>query len=195
VPQDFVPFELPALPEGDLTVSKVGGAVATLMPGNAVVVDEGVSASYYLAPGLKRARGHDALTITGGSIRIGLPNAAGAAVACPDRKVVVPEGDGSGMFTLPSPWTMARERLDVTVLIFANRGHQILRDELAAMGVNAVGRNARRMFDVAGPGLDWEALAQGHGVRAARVKGMAGFNVAFAEAIGQQGSRLIDVVC
>mgnify|MGYP003471450006 CR=1 FL=1 len=85
----------------------------------------------------------------------------GAAVACPDRKIVVLEGDGSGMYTLQSLWTMAREGLDVTVVIFANRGYQILRDELAAVGVREVGRNISRMFDVEGPELDWVALAKG----------------------------------
>lgn len=194
-PEDFVPLDLPALPDGELTVTRVGEAVAALMPEDAVVVDEGISASYYLAPGLKRARGHDALTITGGSIGFGLPNAVGAAVACPDRKVVVLEGDGSGMYTLQSLWTMAREGLDVTTLIFANRGYQILRDELAAMGVNEVGRNAQRMFDVVGPQLDWVALAQGHGVEAVRVSDMAKFNAAFGEAMEQRGPRLIEVVC
>jgi acetolactate synthase-1/2/3 large subunit len=187
--------DLPPLPDGALTVAKVGEAVAALMPDNAIVVDEGITASYFLAPGLKRARGHDVLTITGGSIGFGLPNAVGAAVACPDRKVVVMEGDGSGMYTLQSLWTMAREGLDVTTVIFANRGYQILREELAAMGVNEVGRNAARMFDMDGPALDWVALAKGHGVQAVRVDDMAGFNAAFAEAMGQRGPRLIEVVC
>lgn len=194
-PEDFVAEDLPPLPDGALTVAKVGEAVAALMPENAVVVDEGITASYFLAPGLKRARGHDVLTITGGSIGFGLPNAVGAAVACPDRKVVVMEGDGSGMYTLQSLWTMAREGLDVTTVIFANRGYQILREELAAMGVNEVGRNAARMFDMDGPALDWVALAKGHGVQAVRVDDMAGFNAAFAEAMGQRGPRLIEVVC
>lgn len=194
-PEDFVPLDLPALPEGELTLAKVGEAVAALMPENAVVVDEGLSSSSYLAPGLNRARGHDTLTITGGSIGFGLPTAVGAAVACPDRKVVVLEGDGSGMYTLQSLWTMAREGLDVTVLIFANRGYRILRQELAAMGVNEVGRNATRMFDVEGPELDWVALAKGHGVPAVRVSDMAGFNAAFGQAMGQRGPRLIEVVC
>ena len=192
---DFVPLDLPALPTGVLTVAKVGEAVGALLPENAVVVDEGISASYHLAPGLRRARGHDVLTITGGSIGFGLPNAVGAAVACPDRKVVVLEGDGSGMYTLQSLWTMAREGLDVTVVIFANRGYQILRDELAAVGVTEVGRNVVRMFDVVEPTLDWVALARGHGVQGVRVTDMAGFNAAFAEAMGQKGPRLIEVVC
>jgi acetolactate synthase I/II/III large subunit len=192
---DFVPLDLPALPDGDLTIAKVGAAAAALMPENAIVVDEGISASYHLAPGLQRARGHDALTITGGSIGFGLPNAVGAAVACPDRKVVVFEGDGSGMYTLQSLWTMAREGLDVTVVVFANQGYQILRDELAAVGVREVGRNITRMFDVVEPELDWVALAKGHGVEGLRVADMAGFNRAFAEAMEQRGPRLIEVIC
>jgi acetolactate synthase I/II/III large subunit len=194
-PDDFVPLDLPALPEGALTVAKVGEAVAALLPEDAVVVDEGVSASYHLAPGLRRARGHDVLTITGGSIGFGLPTAVGAAVACPDRKVVVLEGDGSGMYTLQSLWTMAREGLDVTVVIFANRGYQILRNELAAVGVREIGRNITRMFDVEGPELDWVALAKGHGVDAVRATDMAGFNAAFAVAMAERGPRLIEVVC
>ena len=67
--------------------------------------------------------------------------------------------------------------------------------ELAAMGVNEVGQNAARMFDVEGPVLDWVALARGHGVQAVRVADTAGFNAAFAEAMGQRGPRLIEVVC
>ncbi len=194
-PEDFMPLDLPALPEGTLTLAKVGEAVAALMPDNAVVVDEGISSSYHLAPGLKRARGHDTLTITGGSIGFGLPNAVGAAVACPNRKVVVLEGDGSGMYTLQSLWTMAREGLDVTVIIFANRGYQILRDELAAVGVTEMGRNVVRMFDMVEPTLDWVALARGHGVEGVRVTDMAGFTAAFADAMAQHGPRLIEVVC
>ena len=194
-PDDFVPDDRPALADGPLTMAKVGESIAALMPDETVIVDEGITASAHLAPALKRGPGHDVLTITGGSIGFGLPNAVGAAVACPDRKIVVLEGDGSGMYTLQSLWTMAREGLDVTTVIFANRGYQILREELAAMGVNAVGRNAQRMFDVEGPSLDWVALAKGHGVEAKRVVDMAGFNAAFREAMEQRGPRLIEVLC
>ena len=194
-PGDFTALSLPPLPDGPLTLEKLGQSIAALLPEEAIIVDEGITASGHLAPALKQARGHDVLTITGGSIGFGLPNAVGAAVACPERKVVVLEGDGSGMYTLQSLWTMAREGLDVTTVVFANRGYQILREELAAMGVNEVGRNASQMFDVEGPRLDWVALAQGHGVQAVRVEDMAGFNAAFAEAMGQSRPRLIEVLC
>lgn len=194
-PEDFGTLVRPALPDGALTLEKLGQSMAALLPDDAVIVDEGITASAPLAPALRQAPAHDVLTITGGSIGFGLPNAVGAAVACPDRKVVVLEGDGSGMYTLQSLWTMAREGLDVTVVIFANRGYQILREELAAMGVTEVGRNAVRMFDVESPTLDWVALAKGHGVEGERVTDMAGFNAAFASAMARRGPRLIEVVC
>jgi acetolactate synthase-1/2/3 large subunit len=194
-PDDFVPEDRRSTAEGPVTLAKVGESIAALMPKDTIIVDEGITASAHVAPALRRGPGHDVLTITGGSIGFGLPNAVGAAVACPDRKVVVLEGDGSGMYTLQSLWTMAREGLDVTTVIFANRGYQILREELAAMGVNGVGRNAQRMFDIEGPSLDWVALAQGHGVQAVRVTDMAAFNTAFADAMGQRGPRLIEVLC
>ena len=193
--EDFVPFDPPKPAEGPLTLAKVGASIAARMPQDTVIVDEGVTSSAFVTPALQRGPGHDVLTITGGSIGFGLPAAVGAAVACPDRKVVVLEGDGSGMYTLQSLWTMAREELDVTTVIFANRGYQILRLEMAAMGVNEIGHNAQRMFDVEGPDLDWVALAKGHGVAAVRVSDMAGFNAAFAEAMDQRGPRLIEVVC
>ncbi len=194
-PEDFVPLNLPAPAQGTPTMAGISQSVAALLPENAVVVDESITGFASFAPALVRARGHDMLTITGGSIGFGLPCATGAALACPERKVVVLQGDGSAMYTLQSLWTMARERLDVTVVLLANRGYQILRDEVAAVGVTEIGANAARMFNVEGPTLDWVALAQGHGVKASRATDMESFNAAFAGAMAQPGPRLIEVAC
>ena len=141
------------------------------------------------------ARAHDWLNISGGSIGYGLPCAVGAAVACPGRKVLALQADGSGMYTLQSRWTMARERLDVTVVIFANRGYQILRHEMAAVGVTDPGQNAPAMFDISGPDLDWVALARGHGVDGVRVADMDQFAAAFGGAMQAKGPFLIEVNC
>jgi acetolactate synthase I/II/III large subunit len=165
------------------------------MPENVIVVDEAITSARPLIDATMGARAHDLLCLMGGAIGDGLPVAVGAAVAAPDRKVVVWQADGSAMYTVQSLWTMAREGLDVTVVIFANRGYQILRGELANVGVRDVGRNAQRMFDVENPTLDWVALAKGHGVDGVRVTDMAGFNAAFAGAMGQKGPQLIEVVC
>jgi acetolactate synthase I/II/III large subunit len=188
-------LDLPALPTGTLTVAKVGAAMAHLMPEDVIVVDEAITAARPVIDATMGARPHDLLCLMGGAIGHGLPVAVGAAVGAPDRKVVVWQADGSAMYTVQSLWTMAREGLDVTVVVFANRGYQILRGELANVGVRDVGRNAQRMFDVENPTLDWVSLARGHGVSGVRVTDMAGFNAAFADAMGRRGPMLIEVVC
>ncbi len=193
-PETFV-FDPPALPTGALTLDKVGAALAHLLPENAIVVNESVTAGVHLLPPLGRARPHDLLGGTGGAIGIGLPCASGAAVACPDRKVIALTGDGSAMYTLQSLWTMARGGLDVTVIVFANRGYQILRDELANVGVARYGANAQAMFDVEDPSLDWIALARGHGVPGSHAETMDDFAQALQASLSAGGPSLIEVVC
>ncbi|NDR58072.1 acetolactate synthase large subunit [Aliiruegeria sabulilitoris] len=188
-------LDVPELPTGELTLAKVGKALAALLPEGAIIANEAVTAGADVIPPTRTARNHDLLYNPGGAIGAALPLAVGAAVACPDRKVIAPTGDGSAMYTLQSLWTMAREQLDVTVLIFANRGYQILRAELANVGVSHVGRNAERMFNVEGPELDWVALSQGHGVPARRVEDMESFADAFRAAMETPGPKLIEIVC
>ena len=146
-------------------------------------------------PPTATARPHDMLAGTGGAIGLCLPCASGAAIACPDRKVIALTGDGSAMYTLQSLWTMARENLDVTVIVFANRGYQILRNELANVGVQSVGKNAQAMFDVEDPMLDWVSLAKGHGVPATRAEDTDGFVKALSSGLAESGPSLIEVVC
>jgi hypothetical protein len=57
------------------------------------------------------APAHDVLGLTGLAIGLGIPLAAGAASACPDRPVICLEAGGSAMYTLSALWMHARERL------------------------------------------------------------------------------------
>jgi len=191
---DFVVQDLPDLPDGALTLDKVGAAIAALMPAEAVVVNEAITSGAPIAAATVGARGHDWLTTMGGAIGACLPTAVGVAVACPGRKVLALSGDGSAMYTLQSLWTMAREGLDVTVVIFANHVYKILHGELAAVGAVA-GRNVARMFDLVEPRLDWVALAQGHGVRGVRCVTTDEFVAAFQRAMTEPGPHLIAVEC
>lgn len=192
---DLVQPDCPEVATGPLTLEKLGQSFAALLPPDAIVVDEAITSSRHFVGPSAGAAPHDWLAVTGGAIGYGLPAAVGAAVACPDRKVVVLEGDGSGMYTLQSFWTMAREGLDVVAVILSNRGYQILRGELANVGVPSVGRNAVRMFDIVEPSLDWVALAHGHGVEGIRVTDMAQFNRVFAAAMRVPGPKVIEVIC
>jgi acetolactate synthase-1/2/3 large subunit len=190
-----IALDLPSAPEaGPLTPDAVGRLLARHLPEGAIVVNEAVTAGFGIWPHVDHARAHDRINNTGGSIGQCLPNALGAAVACPDRPVIAVSGDGSAMYQLQSLWTAARESLDITVIILANRGYQILHRELAALGIADPGRNARRMFDIEEPELDWVALARGHGVRATRAATCDGFDEALADALGTRGPCLIEAV-
>ncbi|NNK77969.1 MAG: acetolactate synthase large subunit [Litoreibacter sp.] len=188
-----VTLDLPDLPSGPLSIGKVADALAVMLPEDAILVNESVTSTAPLLQATAHARGHDLLVTTGGAIGQCLPAASGAAIACPDRSVFALSGDGSAMYTLQSLWTMARERLDVTVLVFANRGYQILRGELANLGIEQVGRNATRMFDVEDPTLDWCSLAKGHGVPAARAQTSEQLIEALKNAKQTVGPYLIEV--
>ena len=188
-------LDLPDLPTGEITLEKLGQALGALLPEGAIVSDESVTSGRNFLEYTQNGRSHDWLKSTGGAIGGCLPLAVGAAVACPDRKVVALTGDGSAMYTLQSLWTMAREELDVTVVVFANRTYQILHGELVNVGVEKAGRNAMAMFDIMNPDLDWVALAKGHGVVGERVDTMDAFNASFEAAVSGKGPYLIEVVC
>ncbi len=194
-PAQTFDLELPDIPGGELTLAKVGQAIVALMPENTILCNESVTSGMHVLPPMQTARPHEIIGGTGGAIGICLPLATGAAIACPDRKVIALSGDGSAMYTLQSLWTMAREALDITVVVFANRGYQILRNELENLGVDSYGRNAQAMFDVENPVLDWVSLARGHGVPAARAEHMEGFVKALTAGLESDGPSLIEVVC
>lgn len=185
----------PALPSSEpLTADAVGRTVGALVPEGAIFSDETVSSNEQIWPHLAGAARHDHLPVTGGAIGQGLPVALGAALACPGRKVVALEADGSAMYTLQSLWTMARERLDVTTVILANRRYRILDIEMRRTGAGTVGPRADEMIDLAHPEPDWIKLAEGLGVQAARAATADEFIREFGAAMREPGPKLIEAV-
>ncbi|HEX7954867.1 MAG TPA: acetolactate synthase large subunit, partial [Burkholderiales bacterium] len=139
------------LPGGRVTPDGIGAVLGALLPENAIVVDESVSTGRGLFPPTAGAPPHDWLNNMGGSIGYGLPVAVGAAIACPERKVIALEGDGSGMYTLQSLWTMAREGLNVTIVVLANRSYEILKGEFANVGAGTPRQKATDMMSLDRP--------------------------------------------
>jgi acetolactate synthase-1/2/3 large subunit len=189
-------LKLPELASGDLDANAVGAAFGYYLPDNAIVVDEGITSGVYCTAYSETARPHDWLNQTGGSIGWGLPNAVGAALACPDRKVVCLEGDGSAMYTIAALWTMVRENLDITVIIFNNRKYSILELEFSRTGARGgvPGPKAASMLDVGKPDMDFVAMAQGMGMSASRATTAEEFNEQYARAMAGNGPVLIDAV-
>jgi acetolactate synthase-1/2/3 large subunit len=194
-PQDVKPQKLVdiAKPNGPLTHASIAQAIAMAIPENAIVVDESITTGRGFFPPTAAAAPHDWLQNMGGSIGFSTPVATGAAVACPDRKVICMVGDGSAMYTLQSLWTQAREGLNVTTIVFANRTYQILRGEFDGVGAGEPGRRALDMLNIDRPSLDWVALAKGMGVSGRAVTSADDFNKALEEANAEQGPRLIEV--
>ncbi|MBI3699551.1 MAG: acetolactate synthase large subunit [Afipia sp.] len=195
-PADVKPQQLAELtkPTGALNHATIAQAIACAIPENAIVVDESITTGRGFFPPTAAAAPHDWLQNMGGSIGFSTPVATGAAVAAPGRKVICMVGDGSAMYTLQSLWTQAREKLDVTTIVFANRTYQILKGEFAGVEAGEPGRKALDMLNLDNPNLDWVALAKGMGVEGVSVKSADDFNKALADAMKQKGPRLIEVV-
>jgi acetolactate synthase I/II/III large subunit len=124
----------------------------------------------------------------------GLPLAAGAAVACPDRSVLALEADGSAMYTISALWTHAREQLDITTVIFSNRQYAILELEYGRVGATGSGQAARSLFDLSRPGIDFTRLATGMGVPASRAATATEFAGQLRAALAEPGPHLIEAV-
>ena len=179
---------------GKLNTANLGAILNELLPEGAIVSDESATsggAAFGMCAGAAR---HDWLQLTGGAIGQGLPLAVGAAVACPDRKVIALQADGSGMYTNQALWTMARENLDVTTIILNNGSYAILNIELMRVGVQNPGPKALSMLDLRNPGLNWTQISEGMGVPAVRVETAEELRAALAEALARKGPRLIEAM-
>ncbi|MFS1524261.1 acetolactate synthase large subunit [Microbulbifer sp. 2304DJ12-6] len=188
------PAGRPGRPKGKLTAEKVCRAVGELMPENSIVVDESITSGLLLNAMTAGAPRHDMITLTGGAIGQGLPSAVGAAVACPDRPVLALIGDGTAMYTNQALWTMAREKLNVTTIIFNNASYSVLNIELERVGADEAGEKAKSQLDISDPVTNYALLAQSMGVHGTRVKTSEALLKALEYALEMPGPHLIEAV-
>jgi acetolactate synthase-1/2/3 large subunit len=186
-------LDLPARPTGSISPEKISQLLAATMPTDAIVVDESLTTGRTFLSATSSSHPHDWILPTGGSIGYALPVAAGAAIACADRKVLCLESDGSGMFMPQALWTHAREGLNILTVVFANRKYQILRNEMHNVGVTDIGPKASALLDIDDPEIDWVSLARTFGINAQRVDTMDAFSSALDVGFATQGPYLIEV--
>jgi acetolactate synthase I/II/III large subunit len=182
----------PEKPTGALTAEAVCQAIGAVLPEGAIISDEAITSGLTLVPNTAGAPPHDLLTLTGGAIGQGLPLAVGAAVAAPDRPVIALEGEGSSMYTIQALWTMAREQLDVTTIVFNNSSYAILNVELQRVGADGAGEKAKSQLELSGPSLDFVKLSESMGVPAVRPDTAESFTSALERAIAEPGPHLIE---
>jgi acetolactate synthase-1/2/3 large subunit len=178
---------------GVLTAEAIGQSLCALMPENAILLEEGGTNGGHICDLTEGARPHDLLKlVNGGAIGHGLPAALGAAVACPDRKTVLIQGDGCGMYTEQALWSMAREKADVTVVLLKNDDYAILEMELARVRKGEANSKMEALMHVDSPTLNWLKIAEGHGVPATRATTAEEFHQQFATAMSSKGPHLIE---
>lgn len=182
----------PALPKGPLTVANWAEVIGALLPENAIISDEANTSGVLLPAATAASPAHDVLTLTGGAIGQGLPVAVGAAVAAPGRPVIALEADGSALYTISALWTMAREQLDITVVILNNHAYAILQLELDRVGATGAGAAAKSLLDLGAPDIDFVAIATGFGVPATRATTAEELAEQFGAALAEPGPHLID---
>ena len=184
----------PERPVGKLNAMTAGAAIAAMMPEGAIVMDEAATTGLPFLAASVAAPPHTYLSLTGGAIGQGLPCATGAAVACPDRRVIAFQADGSGMYTIQSLWTQARESLNVTTVLCNNHSYRILQVELARAGVNEPGRKARSLTSLSDPDIEWTSLARGLGVPAVRVETAEALTRELERSLATPGPTLIEMI-
>jgi acetolactate synthase-1/2/3 large subunit len=186
--------QTPPRQAGKLNPGSFSAVIATLLPENAVVMDESnTSMGPFLALSQSAAR-HTLLTQPGGAIGLGPPCATGAAIARPDRAVINLQADGSAMYTLQALWTQAREGLNVKTIICNNLGYRILGIELMRAGAKEVGEQAQSLMGLTRPAIDWVSLAKGMGVPGVRVETVEDLEREFERAIAEAGPQLIEAI-
>ena len=184
---------VPPLAEGKLDGFKIGAAIANFMPEGCIVSDESNTNGLGVRDRTISAKPHQWMDLTGGSIGQGLPLAIGAAFAAPDKKILALQSDGSAMYTLQSLWTIARENLDITIVLFANKSYAILNVEFFKLGLMAsAGDEAKTMMSLDNPEIDFVSLAKGMGVAAASANTAEEFNLLLEKAMATKGAFLID---
>ena len=164
--------------------------VIEALPKNAILVDEGLTASRHVQSLLPYRDRYGYHSLASGGIGWGLPASVGASLANPDRPVVCYTGDGSAMYTFQALWTAAHHKLPLTVVIVNNGGYRIIKQRLLSFHKS----NRFVGMDFADPPIDFCALAGALGVPAERIEDPKRLPEALASAYRRPGTKLLEVI-
>lgn len=164
------------------------------LPDDGMVFAEAITNSHHLEQAMRPDRPGRLVKGRGGGIGPGLPGALGAALACPDRKVVGVCSDGAAMYSISALWTAAHHRVPVTYVMLNNASYRILKLNMVEYLGQAVRGRQFVAMDLADPALRFDRMAEALGVPGRRVEHPDELPGALQEAIAHNGPSLVDVV-
>jgi benzoylformate decarboxylase len=158
------------------------------MPANAIVVEEAPTSRPPMQAYLRLNRPDSFFTTASGGLGYGMPAAVGVSLARPDARVIAIIGDGSAMYGIQSLFSAFQLGSPITFVILNNRKYQALCDFGQVFGM-------QRVVGTDLSGLDFRALAKGHGLSVScQVADAAALERALAASFAAPGPALIDVL-
>lgn len=159
------------------------------LPGDAVVVDEGLVSTTSLPKFLSMRDTRSFYGLASGGLGFAVPGAVGISLALPGRPVAAIVGDGSAMYGIQGLWTAVHEKLPITYVIANNRGYRIIKERLVAM------RKTDKFtgMDIREPDIDFVALGTSLGLNSTRITDPQDIAPALRAAFASGGPNLIDV--
>ena len=170
---------------GPLTAEQVLHALARALPQDVIVAEEAPSHRTAIQRLLPVRRTGSFFTMASGGLGWALPAAVGLALASPGRPVAAVIGDGSMMYSIQALHAAAQLRLPLTVVVLNNGGYGAMRSFSRAMGLQGAPG-----IDI--NGLDFPALATGHGCEGVRVETAPAFADALDHALESGRPWVID---
>jgi benzoylformate decarboxylase len=184
------PARVEASPAGArLSVAYVLQTLADLRDAASIVVEEAPSARAVMHERLPILRSGTFYEMDSGGLGFGMAAAIGVALARPDARVIGLMGDGSAMYTIQALWNAAQAKLPITFIVLNNGRYAALQDFAPRFGFAPGVKPEGSVL----PGLDFIALAAGHGVPAQRVRSAAQLHDALPGALRSDGPVLLDI--
>lgn len=121
-----------------------------------------------------------------GSMANAMPQAIGAALACPDRQVIAMCGDGGISMMLGDIMTIVQYKLPVKLIVFNNHSLGMVKLEMEVSGL------PDWQTDMVNP--DFTKIAEAMGMRAVTVNDPSNVDEALKEAFTYSGPMLLNVI-
>jgi thiamine pyrophosphate-dependent acetolactate synthase large subunit-like protein len=170
--------------------------LANHLPAETIIFDEALTVSpdliHYIPP---TTPGYYFLA-RGGSLGLGFPGAIGAKLAHPEKTVIGFSGDGGCMYTFQALWTAAHYKIGAKFVVCNNHSYELLKLNIQQYwherGIAE--HDFPSSFDLNGPDIRFDILAQALGVQAIRVETPEQIEPAIKQALANNDPFLIDLV-